>query len=644
MALAYLLSEYLKVYKAENIADSPSDALHAITIDHGMRRESSREAAAVATQIRKMDIRALVLSLNWSSVLPNDADPSQQPNVESLARTLRYRTIAGHFARQNVMSLFFGHHKDDQYETILMRLLAGHGYRGLQGIHAANAIPECYDIDRAYKSGLVDDQMKRLPSFQFSPPNKERKALRNTLKHESTLPGFEGDRSHLGLDDLSGQFPTHVRRDFDPNLPYLTPLNIEDGGITIYRPLLEFDKARLIATCEANNVPWFEDSTNTDPSLTTRNALRKMCREHSLPRALQKPAILSLATRSRRRVQEEEATASRLLSRHASIVDFDPNAGSLLVDLPPVDIGRSMPGRHRSTTRIEKHRQKQRVLAAIVSRKMIDFVTPDYHLPPISNLDNTVRRLFPHLYDDQSIPTSSEDGRKAFSIAGVQFEPVPSYKSTRWFLSRAPFHSTYLQTAAATPEKISRRPQWRKLSDALPWKAPCGPDWKTWQSAVLWDGRFWIRLSSRERRIDMQLAPLMPQHTKAFKAALPAQTRARFEKLLKYHAPGKTRYTLPGIYEVEHTSVYYDRTEERPRKMRLLALPTLGIHIADLEKWVQYDARYRNVDMGLLGSSKGRTAQIHAFATRVSQSRRKRKRRLEMRRGNMPGQLHMDTQ
>ncbi|KAJ6780124.1 hypothetical protein PWT90_03837 [Aphanocladium album] len=633
MALAYLFSHYVKTYKSQHITDNPVRDILSVTIDHRLRPESSTEAAKVATNVRHLGLRAEVLRINWSNVLGSDVDPTTQPNMESLARTHRYRVLGSFFAKQNVVSLFFGHHRDDQYETILMRLLSGHGYRGLQGIRQANAIPECYDINGVYKSGLADDQLRVHPYLKFSPPISQTRALRKTLKHESTMPGFEQFRSHLGVHDLSTRFPGQVERDYDASLPYLSPLTVEDGGITIYRPLLEFDKARLVATCEANGVPWFEDGTNLDPTLTTRNALRKLCRENELPKALQKTSILALAERSRRRVQVEENQAARIIQQEATIVDFDPNVGSLLVDLPLLHIGRSMYARINKAARDKARRGRQRLLAAVITRKLLSFVTPDSHLPSISNLENTVRRLFPSLHADEPAFSIGGGDRKGFSIAGVQFDPVPSYNSTRWFLSRAPLSSNYMRAVATDPSSVFKRPSWVSSPNPLPWEEASDPAWKSWKTAVLWDGRFWIRLNSCHRQSRLHVLPLMAEHTRAFKAALNPKDRARFEKLLKYHARGKVRYTLPGIYALQAPIITPGGTgsEEAHRKMMLLALPTLGIHIASLEKWVRYDVRYKHVDTQILGKRKhNKTPRIHRFTTRVSVSRRRRQQRLRM--------------
>ncbi|KXH63501.1 PP-loop family protein [Colletotrichum salicis] len=72
-----------------------------------------------------------------------------------------------------------------------------------------------------------------------------------------------------------------------------------------------------------------------------------------------------------------------------------------------------------------------------------------------------------------------------------------------------------------------------------------------------------------------------------------ADRRAEFEGILKRFAPGKVRYTLPALYAVNRD----EQTGEEV--LRMLALPTLGVGLPGLERWVQYEVRYRKVDMGL---------------------------------------------
>lgn len=600
MAMAYLFSSLLRVYRGIKIADNPAESAFGIVVDHKLRQESAQEASRVTQELKRLGVKAVVKPLNWREQRWHGIEPATMPNVESLARTMRYQALGSTCRYLQAHSLFFAHHQDDQYETVLMRLIAGHGYRGLQGIRKANAIPECYELHGVYKSGLLDDQLQKHPSLSFRPPTREMKRLRYILKDDKDAEPWDQIKSYLSLDDTSSRFPGQLSRDFDPGVPYLTPLHSEDGGIMVYRPLLEFDKNRLIATCEANGVRWFEDHTNTDPTLTTRNAIRQLTRAHTLPQALQKPSILALADRSRRRARLEEAEAHRLLIREDVIKDFDPNAGTLLINVSTLWQQQQEPRQTRrpfAQARLEARKPSRRLMATMAVRKLIAFVTPELHLPPLANLDNAVDRLFPSLSGGahDTVPAAQP---KAFSVAGVLFEPVVREDSVAWLLSRAPYSSRQPLPERKLPGYLNYRAGVLRL-EAAGDQPSRHRHWRSWKTAKLWDGRFWIRVSACVAA-KFQVLPFLPSSAKPFRMALPPRDRANLEKILKHYAPGKVRYSLPALYSVEETG-----DDQNPKQiLTLLALPTLGIHVPGLERWVKYEARYKNIDISLLASAK----------------------------------------
>ncbi|KAG5930633.1 hypothetical protein E4U53_002196 [Claviceps sorghi] len=597
MAMAHLFSALIKTHPAAiKIADNPVQSALAIIVDHKLRQESSSEASQVAQELKRMGVKPIIKPLNWKEFARRGQDPASLPNVESVARTLRYRMLGVTCRYFHVSSLFFAHHRDDQYETVLMRLQNGHPYRGLQGIREANAIPECYDLHGVYKSGLLDDQVHENPYLSFKPPRKEMRRLRRTMKSDSEAESWDQIRSCFDINNISGHFPGHMPRDLDSRMPYLTPLNCEDGGIMIYRPLLQFDKDRLRATCEANRIRWFEDPTNADVTLTPRNAIRHADRT-TMPAEWQKHVILDMSREARRRVRLEEAEARRWLTREAAIRAFDPNAGTLLVELAPFRVANPQWRRRRpfAQARRTSRRPRQRVIAAIVIRKLVEFVTPDANAPSLANMDNVVDRLFPELAAQNPNPNQNHElsPPKAFTMAGVAFDPLIGPSGAQWFLSRAPYPSTkalperkllgYLHSrisplVGATDESVSRHRHWR-----------------TWKAAKLWDGRYWIRVSACVAA-RFHILPFMPQHAKAFRKALPAQQRARLDRILKYYAPGKVRYALPALYSVEA-----DPGRDANPTLTLLGLPSLGIHVPGLDRWVRCETRYRWVDVSLLG-------------------------------------------
>lgn len=56
--------------------------------------------------------------------------------------------------------------------------------------------------------------------------------------------------------------------------------------ISVIRPLLDYSKKDIIATCEDNGVTWFEDHTNKDISLTDRNLYRYLLNDY-IPKKLE---------------------------------------------------------------------------------------------------------------------------------------------------------------------------------------------------------------------------------------------------------------------------------------------------------------------------------------------------------------------
>ncbi|KAF4336508.1 tRNA(Ile)-lysidine synthase [Fusarium beomiforme] len=586
------MSKLVRTYRGMKVADNPVHGVLALVVDHKLRDGSDKEAADVAKELRKLDIKANVTTLPWREEKRQGLDPRQLPNVEGLARTYRYRALGRHCIFHGSDSLFFAHHRDDQYETVLMRLLGGHGYRGLQGIREANSIPECYDLHGVYKSGLIDDQLRPHPALSFRPALRELRHLRRLIRDELALEAVNP------LDDfprnLVDSFPGSENIRELPDIPYLKPLEVEDGGVMIYRPLLEFDKDRLIATCEANKVSWVEDATNKDPTLTTRNAVRYLVQNHTLPKALQKPSILSLAKRSKQRTEFEEAEASRYLVREAVIKDFDPNAGTLLVQFPVL---RNFSRRYKRRSLHpdnELRKEHWKLIMTIAVRKVIDFVTPEYHLPPLSNLENVVNTLVP------GMASKTNATPKAFTAAGVYFDPIVEGASIKWFLSRAPYTSNQPLPIAKLYLPPPYSPPPPKYTDEEFIESPESFGHNGWSRAKMFDGRFWVRIG-RNRWPMWQVHPYRAEYAKAFRKALSPLRRARLEKLLKHYAPGKIRYTLPAIYGVERKRDPY--SEHISTTLTLLALPTLGIRIPGLERWVKYDHCYPE---GNFGGNQGR--------------------------------------
>lgn len=643
MALAYLCSRAHRRYPELKIADNPTSVFHCVVVDHRLRDGSAEEARAVADVLwRQLHLRKRVLDFSWVNALKGTsyAHPNELPNLETAARRLRYRAMGRHYSQFNLGSLLVAHHEDDQYETVLMRLLSGHGAAGLRGMRAANHMPECHDIYGVGQSGFLDDQSLENPMINYRPTWRAMRAMHREmvedvdpeLMRKEILEGTRADA--YSEDEMDSYVPRNLWM-----LP-APPPEVEDGGIMVYRPLLSFSKDRLIATCEANNIPWFEDATNDDSTLTMRNAVRYLYKNHTLPVALQKPAVLEMSHRLQSKAAADDSEVDRLLAR-TIVKDFESTSGTVVVQLPRFRIPRLRKGRGREARRT-KRLEHYRHIASLLLKRLVEIVTPQPPGAISSNIHNTILHLFPSLNDN---PSAYPRHPKAFNVASVHFLPVR--RSSRpdgplqWYLSREPYKSDR-PLPLVLYNRLGFSYRHRRRAELWRW-----PAWRQWQ---LWDGRFWIRVRNRSP-VHAAVAPFEPRFAKAFRDALPdAESRDQLAALLRLHAPGKVRYTLPAIYtagSIERAMRDYDHAdaaeqervevearkqqaeggpgfepeqeeeqEEVPRgvpgnntieheERELVALPTLGVARPGLHNWIAYMVRYKRVDKKLLeGSAK----------------------------------------
>ncbi|KAG9256693.1 uncharacterized protein F5Z01DRAFT_680063 [Emericellopsis atlantica] len=588
MALTHLAVELSRTVPQFRVAGYPVTSVVGLIVDHGLREGSAEEAMKVAAAIRDIGAAPTIRTLKWGQLVRHGIVPADLSNVESMARKLRYWYLGKILRNLGAPVLLLGHHEDDQYETVLMRLLGGHSYRGLRGMQPMNDMPETHGLYGVHKSGLIADQQSTRPSVRFRPTQREQKRLRNIFREEHRkVPVDTSTRQPVGI----SAFHDNVYLGDDPRVPYLTPVHTEGGGKCVIRPLLGFSKDRLRATLEARGISWFEDHTNADQTLTMRNAVRHIVRNHTLPRALQKESILALSQKARRRVEHEEAEARRLLTRHGVAKNFDPCAGTLIIDLPSMRPKRRKKHDRLFGARAEARKPRQKLIAALALRQLIDFVTPETNLPPPSAMGNVVMRLFPELRpsSDPAPPRPT-----AFGIAGVLFEPIVRPDSVRWFLSRAPYTSKQ-----NLPNFLY---DWRIAGEAPPTpeqKAACPPappspprGWHSMKMRRLWDGRFWFSIDStvKER---FHVRPYDTTHARAFKRRLLPHQLARMEELLKHYAPGKVRTTLPALYLADHDA---PMTRESVGNLTLIGLPTMRIQLPGTEEWVRCHCTYKKVD------------------------------------------------
>ena len=106
--------------------------LVAVTIDHGLRPESAREAAAVKRFARGLGVPHR--TLRWRGKKP-------KTGLQEAARIARYRLLAQAAARVGYEHILTAHTLDDQAETVVFRLARGSGLTGLAGMAHASPMP-----------------------------------------------------------------------------------------------------------------------------------------------------------------------------------------------------------------------------------------------------------------------------------------------------------------------------------------------------------------------------------------------------------------------------------------------------------------------------------------------------------------------
>lgn len=122
LALALLAADWAKAQGGCAVA---------LTVDHRLRAGSGDEARRVGRWLRARGIMHRTLA--WQG-------PHPAADIQAAARAARYRLLSAYCARHGILHLLLGHHRDDQAETLLLRLARGSGLDGLAGMAAVGEL------------------------------------------------------------------------------------------------------------------------------------------------------------------------------------------------------------------------------------------------------------------------------------------------------------------------------------------------------------------------------------------------------------------------------------------------------------------------------------------------------------------------
>jgi tRNA(Ile)-lysidine synthase len=183
--------------------------------DHGIRESSRTEGALVERYAKDLSLPVHT----GTGDVPAEAERSGD-SLEVAARRARYRFLEDVADEAGAEHIATGHTRDDQIETVLMRIIRGTGVRGLAGIPTRRGrivrplLCLGRDDTRAYCDGLG------VP-YALDPTNEDRHFLRNRIRHD-LLPVLEssydeGVRGHLlGLAESAQRVLTAARASTDP--------------------------------------------------------------------------------------------------------------------------------------------------------------------------------------------------------------------------------------------------------------------------------------------------------------------------------------------------------------------------------------------------------------------------------------------
>lgn len=178
-ALLYLASRWRRGLKG-------GPALVAVTVDHGLRKESAAEARAVARLCRTLGVAHR--TLRWSGTKP-------KTGLQDAARRARYELLANEAKRRRAQHVLTAHTLDDQAETILFRLSRGSGLTGLAGmaretdLFGITIVRPLLDVP---KVRLVASLRKARIAYADDPSNRDPRFTRPRWREIAPLLAKEG--------------------------------------------------------------------------------------------------------------------------------------------------------------------------------------------------------------------------------------------------------------------------------------------------------------------------------------------------------------------------------------------------------------------------------------------------------------------
>ncbi|WP_267223733.1 tRNA lysidine(34) synthetase TilS [Dyella silvae] len=159
------------------LPEAQARGLRALHVDHGLHPDSHAWAEHCRQLAHEWGIHCLVLRV--------EVDHARRYGLEAAAREARYRAFALSLSKSE--QLLLAHHRDDQAETVLLKLLRGAGPEGLGGMRAMRPLGHgalwrpLLDTPRQTLRDYVNQHA--LPCID-DPSNNDARLSRNFLRHD----------------------------------------------------------------------------------------------------------------------------------------------------------------------------------------------------------------------------------------------------------------------------------------------------------------------------------------------------------------------------------------------------------------------------------------------------------------------------
>jgi tRNA(Ile)-lysidine synthase len=156
----------------------------ALTVNHRLRAEAEAEARQVGEWLAARDIEHRVLE--WS-------EPKPASGLQAAARTARYDLMTDWCRQHGVLHLALAHSRDDQAETLLMRLGKGSGPDGLAAMSPIRETPACRLVRpllAAPRGDLEATLVRAGQDWIEDPSNRDRRFARVRVREAMAAAGL----------------------------------------------------------------------------------------------------------------------------------------------------------------------------------------------------------------------------------------------------------------------------------------------------------------------------------------------------------------------------------------------------------------------------------------------------------------------